>query len=165
MELKRSGSLGTVEEEIFHRIREQPRTLVLDSSVFIKWFSKDNEDDMSDAISILESLTSGEIIIVCPEIAIYELANVLYYKPDLDYEKIKVALEQFLNLEIEFIRFFKSLIFDANKIRHDFNITFYDSSYLAVARFFKLKFITADKKLYESCREFENIRLLKNFNF
>ncbi|MDP3011353.1 MAG: type II toxin-antitoxin system VapC family toxin [Candidatus Hydromicrobium sp.] len=165
MGLKRLESLETAEEEIFHRIREQPRTLVLDSSVFIKWFSKDEEDDMSDAISILKSLTSSDIIIVCPEIAIYELANVLYYKPDLDYEKTKIALEQFLNLGIEFIKLFKSLILDANKIRHEFDITFYDSSYLAVARFFKLKFITADKKLYESCREFENIELLKNFSF
>ena len=52
-----------------------------------------------------------------------------------------------------------------NSRKNCFNITFYGSSYLAVARFFKLKFITADKKLYESCREFENIELLKNFSF
>jgi len=137
----------------------------MDSSVFIKWFSKDKEDDMKNAISILESLIDKDIIIACPEIAIYELANVLYHKPDLDYEGTIIALEQFLDLGIEFIRLFKNLILDANRIRNDFDITFYDSSYLAVAKFFGLRFITADKKLYENCREFGNIELLKDFSF
>ena len=165
MELKRSEDLETVEGKSLCRIGEQSRTLVVDSSVFIKWFTKDNEDDMGNAVSILESLINKDIIIVCPEIAIYELANVLYYKPDLDYERVKVALEQFLNLGIEFVRLFKNLILDANRIRHDFNITFYDSSYLAVAKFFRLRFITADKKLYNSCKDFGDVELLKNFSF
>ena len=165
MELKRSEDLGTSGGEILNRIGEQSRALVIDSSVFIKWFSKDKEDDMGNAISILESLINKDIIIASPEIAIYELANVLYYKPDLDYERVKVALEQFLNLGIEFVRLFKNLILDANRIRHDFNITFYDSSYLAVAKFFRLRFITADKKLYNSCKDFGDVELLKNFSF
>lgn len=165
MELKRSENLGKVGGKNLNRIAERSRTLVMDSSVFIKWFSKDKEDDMDNAISILESLTNKNIIIACPEIAIYELANVLYYKPDLDCEKIKIALEQFLNLGIEFIKLFKDLILDANKIRHDLDITFYDSSYLALAKFFKLKFITADEKLYNSCSEFGNVELLRNFSF
>ena len=165
MELKRSENSGTAEERILYRIGEQSKTLVMDSSVFIKWFSKDKEDDMKNAISILESLIDKDIIIACPEIAIYELANVLYHKPDLDYEGTIIALEQFLDLGIEFIRLFKNLILDANRIRNDFDITFYDSSYLAVAKFFGLRFITADKKLYENCREFGNIELLKDFSF
>ena len=165
MELRKSENLGTAEGGTLNRIGEQPKTLVMDSSVFIKWFSKDKEDDMNNALNILESLINKDIIIACPEIAIYELANVLYYKPDLDCERIKIALEQFLNLGIEFVKLFKSLILDANKIRHDFNITFYDSSYIAVAKFFRLRFITADKKLYESCREFGNVELLKDFSF
>jgi predicted nucleic acid-binding protein len=165
MELKRSENSGKAGEENLDRIAERSRTMVMDSSVFIKWFSKDKEGDMDNAVSILESLTNKDIIIACPEIAIYELANVLYYKPDLDYERIKIALEQFLNLGIEFIKLFKDLILDANKIRHDLDITFYDSSYLAVAKFFKLKFITADKKLYNSCRELGNVELLGDFSF
>ena len=165
MELKKSGNSGTAGEKDLYKIGEQLRTLVMDSSVFIKWFSKDSEDDMGIAVSILRSLVNKDIIIVCPEIAVYELANVLYYKPDLDCKKIKIALEQFLNLGIEFITLFKDLILDANKIRHDLDITFYDSSYLAVARFFKLRFITADKKLYNSCKEFGNVELLKDFSF
>ena len=165
MELKRSEDLETVEGKSLCRIGEQTRTLVVDSSVFIKWFTKDNEDDMGNAVSILESLINKDIIIVCPEIAIYELANVLYYKPDLNYEGTKIALEQFLDLGIEFIKLSRDIILSANKIRHDLNITFYDSSFLAVAEFFRLKFVTADKKLYDNCREFGDIELLGGFRF
>lgn len=165
MELKRLEDLGIAGEKNFNKIAERPRTLVMDSSVFIKWFSKDKEDDMDNALGVLESLTSKDITITCPEIAVYELANVLYYKPDLDCEKIKVALEQFLNLGIEFITLFKNLILEANIIRHNLDITFYDSSYLTVARLFGLRFITADKKLYNSCREFGNVELLRDFRF
>jgi hypothetical protein len=47
MELKRSENLGKAGEENLNRIAERSRALVMDSSVFIKWFSKDKEDDMS----------------------------------------------------------------------------------------------------------------------
>ena len=165
MESKKLEDLEIAEGEVLHRIREQPKTVVVDSSVFVKWFSKDQEDDLKVAITILESLVNKDIIIVCPKLAIYEIANVLYYKPDLNSEGVKIALEQFLNLGIEFLNLFRELILNANKIRYDFDITFYDASYLAVADFFKLKFITADKELYKKCKKTMNIELLKSFNF
>ena len=165
MELVKLEDLETVEEEIIHKIKEQPKTLVIDSSVFIKWFSKDNEEDLDNALSILNSLIDNNIVIACPELAIYELANVLYFKPGFEIKKTKTAIEKFLDLGIEFIRLYKKLILIANEIRYDLGITFYDSSYIAVAKFFNLRFITADKKLFEACQKLYYVELLKNSKF
>ena len=113
----------------------------------------------------MNSPINNNIVIACPELAIYELANILYFKPNLDIKKTKTALEKFLDLGIEFIRLYKKLILIANEIRYDLGITFYDSSYIAVAKFFNLRFITADKKLFKACQKLYYVELLKNFKF
>ncbi len=73
MGLVKLEDLETAEEEIIYKIKEHPKTLVMDSSVFIKWFSKDNEENLDKALSILNSLIDNNIVIACPELAIYEL--------------------------------------------------------------------------------------------
>lgn len=165
MGLVKLENLETLEESLIDRIKEKPRTLVIDSSVCIKWFSKDGEDDLDNALLILNLLKDGKIIVVSPELVLYELANVLYYKPGFDLEKTRIALEEFLNLGIELIKIYKDMVLLANEIMYELGVTFYDSSYLAVARFFELKFITADKKLFSVCQKIGYVEFLKNFRF
>ena len=144
------------------RIKEYPKAYVLDSSIFVKWFSRDGEDDMDKALLLFKSTVDNTIVVVSPELAIYELASTLYFKPGFDARKVKEVLSYFLDIGIEFITLDLNLIIEANFIRYDYTISFYDSIYLSVADFYGLKFITADKKLFDACSSMKNIDLLKN---
>ena len=62
MAQKKSGSGGT-------------GVLVLDASVVVKWFTKEEDKDL--AIEYRDQFLTGEIDIALPDLILYELANVL----------------------------------------------------------------------------------------
>lgn len=65
-------------------------TLIIDTSVIIKWFV--NKDGHKEALALLES---GEQLI-CPDFALLEAANVLWRKErlsEIDREQAQSAIE------------------------------------------------------------------------
>jgi len=54
--------------------------VVLDTSVIVKWFFKDDEKNIKKADFILKQYLNNEIKIIIPGISAFELANVLRNK-------------------------------------------------------------------------------------
>jgi predicted nucleic acid-binding protein len=69
------------------------RSVLLDSSVVIKWFRKD-EVLRDRAIQLRQAYLDGQLTIYVPDLLVYEIANVLRYKPDLDRAQVQKALER-----------------------------------------------------------------------
>jgi predicted nucleic acid-binding protein len=75
------------------------RQVVLDSSVVVKWFSK--EDKSEEALKLLDSYLQGTVELVVSELLFYEVGNALRFKPDYDAEKLKKALTNLFHLQLK----------------------------------------------------------------
>lgn len=130
-----------------------PRATVLDTSVIIKRY-RQKEVLADKAHTLRDSYLSGHILVSIPSLVIYELANVLSYTNELKTEEIREALISFFNMEFDLIMMSKELIDRAILIARKYDITVYDSSFIALAESFNAFFITADKKLLENLVNF-----------
>lgn len=53
------------------------KTLIFDTSVIVKWVNTYKENDTEKADKILEEVKNGQAELIAPELAKYELGNVL----------------------------------------------------------------------------------------
>lgn len=124
-------------------------TCVLDTSVVVKWFSKTDEDDSEKADWLREVYLKERVQLVFPDLLLYELSNVLRYKPDFDYEKIKEAMASIELMEIPIQPYCYRIGVEAVEFAHKYDITVYDSYFVALAKKEGLKLITADHEAYK----------------
>lgn len=125
-----------------------PESAVLDSSVVLKWFRKD-EIWRASALQMRQAYLDGHMLIYVPDLLIYEIANVLRYKPDLTDQQAQEALDSLYDLNIKIIEISQEMIKGAVRLAYSYGITVYDAAFLALAESLKVKFVTADEKLSE----------------
>ncbi len=121
--------------------------LVIDSSVLLKLFLKEEDTDIEKVERLYGLILTGEIKVYCPCLLILEMMNVLSKSKRLDKTfllKVGRSLKKmaivFESLDMENWQDLVSLI---NK----YNLTAYDGSYLWLATKKKCKLLTADKEL------------------
>ncbi len=123
------------------------KTIILDSSVIIKWFLP--EEDSNIALAFNRQFISGDLKIAVPMLLFYEMANI--FKSAVTASRIKSsdAIQSYENLlNLNFITYSMDNLFKGGlEIALRFDITAYDASYLALAEELKIPFITADQKL------------------
>ena len=61
------------------------KTLVLDASVIVKWFNR--EEDTEKALELKEQYENGSIDLAEPELLAYELGNSLRYNPQFRHAR------------------------------------------------------------------------------
>jgi predicted nucleic acid-binding protein len=123
-----------------------PESAVLDSSVVLKWFRKD-EIWRDSALQMRQTYLDGDMLISVPDLLIYEIANVLRYKPDLTDQRAQEALDSLYDLHINIIQISQEMIKAAIRLAYSYGITVYDAAFLALAESLKIPFVTADEKL------------------
>ena len=131
---------------------------ILDVSVILKWFTK--EEDSDKAIAYLKAFQNNDTIIIVPSLLFYELGNAFIRKKESQYFIADIGLK-LQNLQLE-VRDAGLLLF--RKIYQnalDYSLTFYDASYLTLMQEENCEFITADKKLYDKVKKkFALVKLL-----
>lgn len=123
---------------------ERRREIVLDSSVVVKWFSKENKSE--EALALLDAYIQGSTAIIVSEILLCEVGNALRYKPDYDTQKLTDALTQLFNLRMKVAHLTETLMVRAGEIAYDGKITLYDALPVAIAEAHKTVCITADEE-------------------
>jgi len=134
------------------------RTLVLDASVIIKWFTQ--EEKREQAIDLREKHINGDIEIVVPDLLLYEVSNALRFNPNFKEEDIKKAIQSLFDIDINIVVPVQETLQEAVDIAYSKNITIYDAFYIALAQTIGFDFITADEKLYEKTKDISGIFLL-----
>lgn len=134
------------------------RTLVLDASVIIKWFTQ--EEKKEQAIKLRESYINGEIEIVVPDLILYEISNALRFNPNFQEKDIKEAVQSLFDIEINIIVPIPEILERAVEIAYSKELTIYDAIYIALSQIIDFDFITADKELYEKIKEIKGVYLL-----
>lgn len=111
-----------------------PPTIVIDSSVIIKWLSQDNENHLEKADKVLRDAQKMKTMLIAPELAKYEVGNVLLFGKKLSSEQSKIILTKFYTLPISFIPESEELAKETYYLAYTLGITYYDASFLSLAR-------------------------------
>ena len=132
----------------------QVKKFVLDTSVVVKWFSRD-EDDAEHANKLRRQIQEGLCVITIPDLLFYELANALRHNPNFTAEDVRVALDSVFDMEFDIRKVDSSVIAAAIHIAFKFNVTVYDAYFLALSQLESKPFVTADYKFTRSmlCRQ------------
>lgn len=133
---------------------------VLDSSVVIKWFS--NEEYTDIALKLRDMFVSGDIEIVVPDLQIYEIANALRYNKQIERADVDNAVKSLIEIGIRVISPKREIMKKAIDFSYDYDLTIYDSCFIALAKELNFVFVTADEKLYKKIKSLNFVKLLKD---
>lgn len=135
---------------------------VLDSSVIVKWFSHIDEEHVNKALTVLNLYRDNKIDIYVPELAIYELSNVLRYNKNFSSIETREIIKTLVSLELKVVSLNISIIDLAIKIAYDDNITIYDAIFLSLSNALKIPLVSANPRHHKLLRR-RNIIFLKDF--
>ncbi len=137
------------------------RMLILDASIIAKWYNKEEYSDK--AIEIREKYIDGLLDIKEPALILYEVSNAIYKNDQLNIEDAMKAVESLMRLieatiEIPSNEDAKEMM----KIARSLKISFYDSSYIQIAKKYNAKLITADDEMYRKAKKLIEITHIKD---
>ncbi|MBI1910108.1 MAG: type II toxin-antitoxin system VapC family toxin [Deltaproteobacteria bacterium] len=139
-----------------------PSSFVVDSSVVVKWFVKDEPDD-SPAQRILQIFRKGDSQFIIPDLLFYEVGNVFLKKWPRDLEKIQRGFLALWRLPWFLIPLRQSLLARSLELAAQYQLTFYDALFVATAERSEAAFITADEKLLKRIKFFPFAHSLSSF--
>lgn len=134
------------------------KIVVIDTSALVKYFKEENFTDWVE--QIIELHLKKQLSIFSTPLLTFELLNVLSIE-FRDPEKVKTLFNKYLELDIPLI--YPEYTTASHAIPYSCSnkkISFYDSSYHALAKQLDATLITADKKYYEKMKDKGNIFLL-----
>jgi len=142
------------------------KVLILDTSVIVKWFFKDEERNKGKADIILNKYMDNEIVLIIPELSVFELANVLKNKIKKYRVEQKDIIDRLYKMGIIFY-IDKEILKNAVNIAIDINESVYDCIFLATAEYFNGIFVTDDNRLLSSYKNYKKKKIqifnLKNY--
>lgn len=121
-------------------------TLVIDTSVFIKWLNQSNEEHLQNADSILEDVRSGDATIIVPELIKYELGNVLLKGKQLTPNQASISLGTGYSLPVTFVTESEELARETYSLAYNLGISYYDASFMSLARQYHAALVTDNIK-------------------
>ena len=129
------------------------KRLVIDASVALKWFLRD-EKYGNRAMGLLDRFVRGELELAAPSLMFYEVINGLVIaqrKGRIAEERVLASISGFINLGIAFVDVtgLEARVLNFCQI---YDRSAYDASYLAVAEQESIALITGDERLYNSTK-------------
>lgn len=126
------------------------KRVVLDASIALKWFLKEEDTDIAEVL--LERIKRKEIEVDVPQLFFFELANVIKTKTKSTSQDVLEAINKIFSLKLSGEKINKKLLVKANFYAQKYDLTIYDASYLALAKTLGVNLITADEKLKKRAR-------------
>ena len=143
-------------------ITKVPESALLDSSVVLKWFRKD-EVWRELALQLRQAYIEGRMVIYVPDLLPYEIANVLRFKPDLSQEQVQAALNSLYDMQIRIVKGSRQAIKEAIRLAYLYDVTVFDAAFVAIAENVNAPFITADDRLSQKLSKASNVHHISVF--
>lgn len=122
-------------------------TLLVDTSVLVKWFHSEGESDLAEARSIREATQVGEVQARVIDLALYEMGNVLLRALGWSGSDIADQLEDLvvicgppLAMAAEWLR-------QAAELGERHRLSFYDAAWAAAAEGLGISLVSVDSQL------------------
>lgn len=119
--------------------------ILLDSSVILKWFLK--EDGADTAIQYRRLSKRGKIDVAISEFSFYELANVLRFNKNMTQEKVHRAISDVAQAGLPILPFDITALHIAIESAYEYDISIYDAYFVAQADLEGMRLVTADQRL------------------
>ncbi|MBI2863068.1 MAG: type II toxin-antitoxin system VapC family toxin [Chloroflexi bacterium] len=137
------------------------RSLLLDSSVVVKWFR--NETDSDKALAIQEEFLKGNLDVHISELTLYETANALRYSGDHTADQIGEYLESIVTLGIAAYAFDWDVLKLAIEGSFAKGVSIYDAYLVSLAKSHGHMLLTADAKLLAKVGGYGDMLLLRSW--
>lgn len=122
------------------------KTLVIDTSVIVKWVNTHREKDTEKADKILDEVKNGQVELLAPELAKYELGNVLLKGKQLMPSEAYISLGTAYSLPITFVAESEEMSKDTYNLAFNHGITYYDASFMSLAKQYNATLVTDNVK-------------------
>lgn len=132
--------------------------VVVDASVAVKWFKPDEKSPQADFF--MEEHLAGRESIFVPVLFLYEVTNALWVSKRLMRSEIESALSLLNRARLTYLAPDEEMLRGSLLVSEELRLSIYDASYVALARRFGCKLVTADQKLFKSAKGTVNIILL-----
>lgn len=126
--------------------------VVPDSSVIVKWVSQQNELYLAQSDKLLTDVQHGKVKLYAPELSKYEIGNALL-KKGLTEPQAFQSLETIYSLPIQFVSETEELACETYHLANEVKLkkssprlTYYDASFIALAKKEKAVLVTANPK-------------------
>lgn len=136
------------------------KTLVLDASVIVKWYSE--EGDTEKALQIRDLFLKNKFNIMVPDLMFYEIANVVRYARGIVDKEKEAILNNIVLLNLEVVSVSRHNLIKSLSLALKYDITIYDAVYLVIASEKKGIYVTADKNLKRKV-DLKNVMLLSEW--
>jgi predicted nucleic acid-binding protein len=120
-------------------------TLVLDASVLLKWFI--DEPGAAAAAELKRRHLDGDVALVIPALALYEVPNVLRFKRGVPAAAVQEAMRALWTLSLDTVAPTEELTDAAIRLSFLTGLSVYDCAYLALAEELDASLVTADASL------------------
>ena len=134
--------------------------IVVDSSVLIKWIKTKDEQLLEEARRLLRQVETKPLDVHVPALLLYEIGNILLLKTDLDADGLNQAIDNLEALPFIVAPPATPLLKRAARAGKQFNLTFYDASFLALAIELDCPLVTADRPFFDRTRSLPRVRHL-----
>lgn len=109
------------------------KPVVVDISVTVKWLNQIDEGLLDQADKLLSDAQAGSVSLSAPELSKYEIGNALL-KKKLDLPMAYESLGTIYQLPVTFVPESEELEKQTYKVALQDGITYYDASFIALAR-------------------------------
>lgn len=122
------------------------KKFIVDSSIIIKWLNTTDEEYIEKANKILDDALGGLIELLAPELSRYEVGNVILKGKQLRPDEANISIAAAYSLPIAFITESEDLAKETFLLAFTNKITYYDASFLSLAKQYGATLITENIK-------------------
>ncbi len=135
--------------------------LIIDSSVIVKWLNQTNEQSLEQADEILSQAREDKVELFAPELAKYEIGNVLITK-QIAPEDVIISLATLYSIPITFVAESENLAKQTYGLAFKLGLTYYDASFISLAKQYDATLITENIKHQGKSSEIK-VKSLKSY--
>jgi predicted nucleic acid-binding protein len=125
-------------------------TLLVDTSVVIKWFHSEGESELAEARAIRDATSRGDIDARVIDLAIYEMGNVLLGALNWRASDIADQLDDLMVICGVPLAMAATWIREAATLGATHGLTFYDACWAASAQALGVSLVSADVQLLDA---------------
>jgi len=122
-------------------------TLLVDTSVLVKWFHSESESDLAEARSLRQATQVGDVETRVLDLALYEMGNVLLRTLGWGASDVADQLEDLVVICGPPLAMAADWLRRAAELGHRHRLTFYDAAWAAAAEALGISLVSVDAQL------------------
>lgn len=124
----------------------EPKAVVVDSSVIVKWLSSEDEPHVEQADELLRACQEKRVELYAPELSKYEVGNALLKGKAFELREARDALATTYSLPIHFLPESRELAERTYALAYRHGLTYYDAAFPALAGALHATLVTDNPK-------------------